>query len=288
MGKDKGIKIFPSDTKDGAEIHIRLNTGLASIGWKTSSFDTRMLGVKAGIVDSIVGFQADYHSRLSALNILVDALMANTAEHGIEFLSARVPEGALSAAHALENYGFRVVECLVSLVCETPKLYERRALQGFITRGYTDELDRAMVLDIGDKVFTTNRIHVDPHFPDGVANAFRKEWVKNNLDGRADYTYIAKETLKPNPDVVGFLCLKDNNGFGIGKIDMVGVRKDMQNKGLGGQLVASAINYFIEKGTSGIEASTQAKNYPAIAMYQRAGFKITGSSLTFHWHRGAV
>jgi ribosomal protein S18 acetylase RimI-like enzyme len=68
---------------------------------------------------------------------------------------------------------------------------------------------------------------------------------------------------------------------GSGRIPLVATATEFQRRGIARDLVAAALAWFADAGCSVAYVKTQAANYPAVALYERAGFTISQSELTF-------
>ena len=87
--------------------------------------------------------------------------------------------------------------------------------------------------------------------------------------------------------VVGFLGVVETSGdHKASIIDLVGVDKSAQGRGVGKALV----NEFVRRGVGRVpllEVSTQAANDPSIGLYERCGFRFAGAQYVLHAHMGA-
>ena len=78
---------------------------------------------------------------------------------------------------------------------------------------------------------------------------------------------------------VGFLqlILKYRELF----IDLIGVDKNAQGKGLASAMIKYAEENIIH---TCIKVGTQIGNFPSIKLYQKLGFVLNGSDYVFHYH----
>jgi ribosomal protein S18 acetylase RimI-like enzyme len=70
------------------------------------------------------------------------------------------------------------------------------------------------------------------------------------------------------------------NAAGVGDIALFGVAMEAQGRGAGQRLLASALSWFAARAQR-VEVKTQAINYPAAKMYERGGFRLCRSDLTY-------
>ena len=186
---------------------------------------------------------------------------------GVALMSCRIDEGV--PAGNLEAAGFRRIEKLVT--------FERPLDDG---SGHFAELaheaEAAACAEIGARVFTHDRYHRDPEISKDVADEIKRQWVLNGVLGRADAPIVARV----DGEIAGFnLCLRRED---IAIIDLIGVARAHQGKGLGRALVDAALGHY-EGSCRVMQVGTQDTNWPSIALYERAGFVPVRAAVTFHW-----
>jgi len=187
-----------------------------------------------------------------------DAPIGEWKRDGAWFVSSRVPEGT-------NLKGFREVETLVTLECEATD----KPVLG-VPPAKSFDHDRCVL--IAKMAFTNDRLHKDPMFPNSAADRIREAWVRNDLEGRADASFIAIR----NGIVAGFiLCLIGEKPI----IDLIAVDPSCRNQGLGKLLVGKAQSHYNKPMIVG----TQADNLASIALYEKMGFKEVKRETTFHW-----
>ncbi len=112
------------------------------------------------------------------------------------------------------------------------------------------------------------------------AEAIYVAWLKNSLyNGYADEVFTIATSTQ---ELAGFISLKIKNGYG--HIDLIGVHDEYQNKGLGGVLMAKAVEYFNSRNIKEIYVATEGENIKANIFYQRKGFVIDRVQLVYHKH----
>jgi ribosomal protein S18 acetylase RimI-like enzyme len=86
--------------------------------------------------------------------------------------------------------------------------------------------------------------------------------------------------------IQGFVTCKIQNdthetlGVKIGTVVLVATTPASQGKGYGKQLVQGALHWFAEQGCDVVDVGTQLANIPAARLYETAGFRMVGSSLS--------
>ena len=236
--------------------------------FQIQDFETNLLGVPVGRVS--------YSGEGAALSPDgLAELVAGWRKDGVWLVSSRVPE-AWDGIASLEQGGFQAVETLVTFRC---------GLSGDARSGNTGPASGVTLAGPGDfeaclgiarRAFTNDRLHRDPRVPGPAADMIREQWVRNDLEGRADASFI----VSAMGDVAGFnLCLLDGDEA---VIDLIAVDTGHQQKGLGRALVRAAQDHYRGRAAT-MRVGTQADNEPSLALYLGAGFVESHRQTTFHW-----
>ena len=84
-----------------------------------------------------------------------------------------------------------------------------------------------------------------------------------------EYTYLAFI----GDTIVGFYIYNTSNP-GIAWLELIGVRKDFRNRGIGEILFKSLLENVAKKGIKRIELAVKKDNFPAIKLYEKCGCSI--------------
>jgi len=191
-------------------------------------------------------------------------------EKGIWLVSCRLSDDRVGAIERLTDAGFRPIENLVT--------FERR-IDGDETVSDVELAtgdDIAACIEISNGAFTHDRLHRDPLVPDTVADNVRRAWIRNNMNGRADASFV----IRRDGDVAGFnLCLFDGD---TAVIDLIAVSPAFQKMNIGTRLVMGALNHYRGRA-SRVRVGTQTENLASIALYKKAGFAAVQQQTTLHW-----
>lgn len=258
--------------------------------WRFLPWDSQVLGCPSGAIE---GFWAEgcYAEQRRRLETALNACIADAEDHGVRFLSVRLPEDAIAALHAVESVGFRIIESFLTFgrktAGEIPCVGSACSRNGETGNGGSDCRVRLAQPDemepvaaIAYRAFESFRLRVDPQIPESRARHSRREWVRNGFKGRAEAIYVAEMENLP----VGFVLLRSKTDTGkTGEIELIAVDPAFHGRGIGKALVAEAIRHYRGK-TSEIHVGTQAKNLQAIGLYTRMGFSVIRSELSFHRH----
>ena len=269
---------FVNDPTTRAWSVQRLNRLLGLGCWRFLPWDSQVLGCPSGLVGGL-WTEGDYVERCHRLETVLKACITDAEARGIRFLSARLPEGALAALHAVEAVGFRIIESFLTFSRKTTGGIPFDSKSDFHIRlAQPDEMEA--VASIAYRAFQSFRLRVDPQLPESRARHSRREWVRNGFKGRAEAIYVAENENR----LVGFVLLRSKtDAEKTGEIELIAVEPGFHGKGIGKALVARAIRHYQGK-TSEIRVGTQAKNLQAVGLYTRMGFSVVHSELSFHRH----
>ena len=228
------------------------------------------------------GWDSEFHGRaMGKLDIasppgcgpavlLVERAVAEARQSGFEHLMSRVDSSAISVVWSLEGAGMRVVEAGQTLA-RTPDAGAPEPTPLAVrtmTAADIEPLGR-----IAEGIFGLSYMYVDPFFSKEVVDRLHRGWIGNLYRGLADLVWVWEEEGQP----VGFVScvVKDR----VGDIALVGTHPEQAGKGIGRHLVRAALRWFNDKAER-VEVRTQTNNYPALALYQSAGFRVAESSFT--------
>lgn len=137
---------------------------------------------------------------------LLDALLERAHDLGLAHLAARADAAELRLVQALEDRGFRLMDCLLTYAYDyhrdpRPAVRRLHAFREF------QPGDTAALVDIAEQMFDdyAGRFTRDPWLPREAARRFYVEWVRNACGGAmADRIVVAERHGR----VVGFLAWK--------------------------------------------------------------------------------
>ena len=194
------------------------------------------------------------------------------------FYYIKVPVTSVQQVGALTNAGFRVID--VNVTFERVPVQQVNSNNSILVRD-VQAGDENAVLEIAETAFTYSRFHLDPFIPKELADKIKREWIANYLRHlRGERLLVAEIDGKP----AGFLALLvtgDTEKFGV--IDLIGVAKSMQGRGVGKRLVEYHIQDAYRK-YSHLIVGTQIANVPSIQLYAKCGYNISDSTYVLHAH----
>jgi dTDP-4-amino-4,6-dideoxy-D-galactose acyltransferase len=102
-------------------------------------------------------------------------------------------------------------------------------------------------------------------------------WIEQSVKGYADFVLVAELDGQP----AGFVTCHLKPGE-IGDIGLIAVDAACQGRGLGQQLVTSALRAFSDRGPRIVTVVTQGRNIRSQRLYQKCGFVIRRVDLWYH------
>lgn len=240
------------------------------IEWCDQAFESEQLGIPVARIARLAAW--DESAAKTTLDDLLEQCLAKLRDSGAALVSCRLPESRVNESRALEQAGFFVVECLVTLARPIPANPPAGTTAGLMREG---EEESCAVL--AGTVFTHDRFHSDPAIDDAGADRLKAQWVRNSCYGRADAVIVAREVDR----IVGFNACMKRGGTAI--IDLIGVAADAQGKGHGRALIEGALAHYAGKADEMV-VGTQSRNYGSLALYQSCEFRVRESAFTFHVH----
>lgn len=188
------------------------------------------------------------------------------------FVYARVPLSRLDILYALNLLGFVLVDTSITL-----ERHVKSREVGNPAIRYARPQDRELVVELARYCFSYTRFHQDHRISRTTADTIQAAWADNFfLGNRGDLMLIAEDSY----GIQGFLlALVPSQEKLI--IDLIGVSKNAQGKGLGRALIDSAQT---ETGCALVQAGSQLVNMQALAFYQRMGFHLVKAVYTLHRH----
>ncbi len=253
-------------------------------------WDGEQIGMAAARLDCLIA-SGDYTRRHDILDMLIARLVTEAERQNIRHLSARIDAGNLAATHALEQAGLQMMDGLLTFALDltTAPLPENANAQPAQERSFhlrlatAEDAERAGQLAYG--AYQHDRFHADPAIAPEKADALHACWVRNACRGHAaDGVILAEE----GNELLGFVTCKLHRdaqahfGAATGTIALVAVAEAARGFGIGRAMTMEALRWMRGQGVELAEVGTQISNISASRLYEQCGFRLAGSSLTFH------
>lgn len=234
---------------------VSATTRSALTGPYVLEWDTDFWGVKMGRSDQLDGVsQWAVANTIGLMALLVDA---------------DKPEEAQQA----EQLGYRYMDTRVTLA--------RRAGPCGASARLVQHQDIPALQEIARSAHRITRFYADHVLDDARCDDLYVEWITSSIAGKADIVLVAER----DSQAVGYVTVHLGNG--TASIGLIAVAEAYRNRGIGVELVSSAVNWAAGQQASVVTVVTQGRNIPAQRVFQLCGFRTTQTELWFHrWYNG--
>jgi ribosomal protein S18 acetylase RimI-like enzyme len=244
--------------------------GLRRLDWDTAFFGATM-GVITLLSDAT---PREPEARAVAFEQALRRVLGEAKQAGYAHVIFRVPAGDLAPAWAAERAGLRLVDIgLDSSIDLGGAALPPAAASATVRPAAENDLPALQELAAG--AFVLSRFSADPFFSAAQVAAFHRQWMTNLYRGLADAVLVCEV----EGQLAGFVSCAVSNGEG--RIPLIATDPSFRRRGVGRALLGAALRWFAGAGASVVHVKTQAHNYPALALYHRAGFTVTKTELTF-------
>lgn len=253
---------------------------LRQLPWETDFFDLPM-----GRVESILGGDANPEM----LRGLLEVVVAEARNQGIEHLAARIDIADCRTVHVLEDLGFRLMDTLVTYIYGRKERPPEDVRNMGLQRPYEPK-DRGQLLEIAAAAYSgfKGRYHNDPYLPDERATAMYVEWARRCVDGEWAEQILVTENGQGY--LHGFATFRriepvsTIGGVGVHGGGLGGCRRERPGAYMG--LLQGATKWIYGEGAV-TECQTQSFNFPTIRLYEALGQHFVRAEHTFHVRLGA-
>jgi dTDP-4-amino-4,6-dideoxy-D-galactose acyltransferase len=170
--------------------------------------------------------------------------------------------------------GFELVDVRLDLSCEIGD----RMMRGAVTAiRPAAEADVPGLRAIAARSHHATRFYFDRRFSRERCDELYRTWISRSCEGWADGVLVATAGNAPE----GYITMHVDDGQ-RGRIGLVGVDEHVRGHGIGASLVAAALDWFRDRGVTGVSVATQARNIAGVRLYEAAGFRIAGAGAWYH------
>jgi ribosomal protein S18 acetylase RimI-like enzyme len=235
--------------------------------WETDFFGAPMAalalnGARAG----------DTRAESDGLASELRAALREAELDGFQHVALRVLADDFAAIWAAERVGLRLMDLAVDLKHNLSALASVDDVR--VRRATPDDIPAMRAMTAG--AFGLTRFALDPFFTAQQVDDFYATWATNLFSGLADAVFLSEV----DGTVAGFVSAKAT-ADGYGRIPLVATAREFQRRGIARGLMAATLQWFADAGCSVAYVKTQTANYPAVALYERTGFQISQSEVTF-------
>jgi GNAT superfamily N-acetyltransferase len=244
-------------------------SGGPQLEFRREGFDSALLHHEVG---RIVLMQV---SQPEEYPLLFRALIPKAQRLGFTQVLRRVAAADLEEVWALQRTGFELMDIGLT--------FARTLREPVVPTDYDDLIVRTSSDDDIEHIVARmlehpwgSRYESDPSYSSADVRALRERWLWNSHRGRASAFLIGQIEQQPAGYVT---CLLDERA-GHGVIELVGTLPRFRGRRVAQRLVEHAVAWFSTRATR-VTVRTQATNFAAASVYERSGFTLDSSDLTF-------
>jgi ribosomal protein S18 acetylase RimI-like enzyme len=252
-------------------------TGRPLLDLQPLEWDTEFFGARMGVIVPAHGTHAAAPGEASASEGAFRAVLARARAERYAHLIFRSSVSDAPSIWAAERAGMRLVDVGIDSTFRpgseplAPRLLVEPAVR--VRPARSDDV--AALQELAGDVFTLSRFAVDPFFSEEQVRAFHRTWVANLYAGMARAIFVCEVAGQ----LAGFVTCAGHGD--AGRIPLIATDGRFRRRGVGRGLLHRALRWFEADGATAVHVKTQANNYPALALYHQAGFRVAKTELTF-------
>jgi GNAT superfamily N-acetyltransferase len=231
-------------------------------------FDSEVLGLRVGRLAA-----ASASSR-SEYRALFESIARTAREQGYDQILRRTSLQTFAEIWALEQARFELMDVGVTFARTLRGAIAPRA-DGDLRVGPSTAADMEAIADAMVSQPWGSRYEADPAYDPACVQELRRRWLWNSHRGRADVVLVGSLDGRPAGYVT---CRLDPHG--PGEIELVGTLPAFRGRGVASGILAHALAWFSTRAAT-VTVRTQATNVAAASLYERSGFTLCASDLTF-------
>jgi ribosomal protein S18 acetylase RimI-like enzyme len=255
----------------GVELGLVLEDHAGAVAFKAEPFDSELFGLQIG---RIVGLTAATELEYEALLL---ALLNRAKGEGYAQILRRTGINCLEEIWALGRCGFQLMDVGLVFGRTLPGGLQEPRYSDLVVRQAHDADVEAIVHQMLDTPWGS-RYEADPDYSIASVRALRTRWLWNSQRGRATAFLVGVLDGQPAGYVT---CLVDQDAR-RGEIELVGTLPSHRGRKVASRVVEHALAWFSAR-VSFVTVRTQATNYAAAALYEKCGFTLHASDITFRY-----
>jgi dTDP-4-amino-4,6-dideoxy-D-galactose acyltransferase len=185
-----------------------------------------------------------------------------------------------STIRLVEEYGFHLVEIRITYEGRLKNWHPEtrpKANELLIIRDVQPE-EIGILQEIAKNSYKDSRWYFDPRFNEKICQAYFQTWIKNSAEGNADFVLVAEL----EGELLGYISGNRDRHKPTGTFELTAVKEVSRGLGIGHELFASGLDWYLREGVDRIFVNTQGRNIPTQRMIQRHGFISMSVQLYYH------
>ena len=179
-----------------------------------------------------------------------------------------------------EDNGFRLVEIRIlyeSNLSGWDPITRPKSNQDVVIRNVRIE-DIPQLQEIAKNSYQNSRWYFDPCFPEAKCQEYYQLWIKKSAEGGASFVLVADN----NGEILGYISGNRQSDIQEGSFELTAVKENARRSGIGHELFASSLDWYIQHSVKQVIVNTQGRNLGTQRMILRFGFLPYKVQLFYH------
>ena len=242
----------------------------AAVAFAREAFDSELFHLEIGRIPGARASSAGEYRRL------FEAALSRAGLAGYDQVLRRTAVSNLAEIWGLEGAGFELMDVGVTFAQRVGPGVRHAASHSDLHVSLSTDADiEAIARDMVREPWGS-RYEADPAYAPDQVRELRARWLTNLHRGRAQAFFVG--TMEGQ--AAGYVTCNVDGRTGIGEIELVGTMPAFRGRRVASRVMEHALWWFGTR-TSLVTVRTQATNIGAATLYERAGFTLRSSDLTF-------
>lgn len=220
--------------------------------------------------------------RLSRKTQTIDGLRVREAlqdwlrAEGADVVYCRLPASEVESSFVLADLSFRSIETVLHpTLKELPaKVFEEEGIS--VARAVS--ADVPTLSRIAGHAFSHERYHVDPRFPNDLANARYARWVEAAVDHPSQKLYKLSESGR----TIGLFIVEDHPES-VTTWHLTALAPNSSGGGMGARAWRAMLAKHQQDGRQAVHTTISARNSRVLGLYSKLNFRFLQPEVTMHW-----
>ena len=214
---------------------------------------------------------------------ILDEIIPLILERNEEYQTAIIDPARTDILLELQNYGFKFIECSITLSgtadnVNIPNNLRRFQNQMAYRPASTDEVEMIKEIIKNEHIFTTDKIALDPLFGKSKSGTRYSFWIDDLIASGCSLFVITF-----NEEVIGFEVAKLTDGTVEGFLG--GMLPSKLGKMLGAAIYVPGTVYWKNQGVKKFRAVVSSNNLPIIKIHESFGRNVTSCKYVLIKHQ---
>lgn len=138
--------------------------------------------------------------------------------------------------------------------------------------------DIPQLQQIAKNSYQNSRWYFDPCFPEEKCQEFYQSWIKKSAEGGASFVLVADI----DGEILGYISGNRQADHPEGSFELTAVKETSRRSGIGHELFASSLDWYIQHSVNRVIVNTQGRNLGTQRMIMRFGFLPFKVHLFYH------